>query len=157
MPTATVNRAEEGFMIRKLAVALAAAGAALSVSSSALALDCHNQSRGVSAGEYQLATTATPFLAFPIGVDPQTHQPVFWNVMPDFKGNWYLLALTEGAPEPTGTTIDVEWGFIPPGTVPFFPGGHGNYTNGQVDDLLGLAACPMARQDVHGIQSGACS
>jgi len=30
------------------------------------------------------------------------------------------------------------------------------YTNGAVDDLLGLAACPQARQVFHGIQSGAC-
>lgn len=144
-------------MVRKLLVALAAAAAALSVSSSVLALDCHNLSRDVSPAELQLATSAQPFLVFPIGTDPLTHKTVYWNVMPDFKGNWYLLALTEGAPEPAGTTIDVAWGFIPPGTVPFFPGGQGNYTNGRVDDLLGLAACPMARQDIHGIISAACS
>lgn len=147
-------------MVRKLLVALAAALAALSVSSSVLALDCHNLSRDVSPAELHVATSAQPFLVFPIGTDPQTGLTVYWNVMPDFKGNWYLLALTEGAPEPHGTTIDVAWGFIPPGTVPvpgLFPDYHGNYTNGQVDDLLGMAACPMARQDVHGIVSAACS
>jgi len=144
-------------MIKKLLVGLAAAVAALSVSTAALALDCRNVDRNVSPSDMTLATTATPFLSFPIGFDPQTQETVYWNVMPEMKGNWYLLALTEGAPEPDGTTIDVWWGFIPPGTVPFFPGGHGNYTNGQVDDLLGLAACPVARQDIHGIQSGACS
>ncbi len=32
-----------------------------------------------------------------------------------FKGNWYLLALTETAPQPAGSTVDIWWGFIPPG------------------------------------------
>ncbi len=36
------------------------------------------------------------------------------------------------------------------------PGSNGNYTNGRVDDLLGMAACPVARQDIHGIQSADC-
>jgi hypothetical protein len=143
-------------MIRRIAAAIAAAGAVVALATPALALDCHNVSRNVSPAEQTIATTQTPFLAFPIGLDPNTHQPVFWNVMPLFKGNWYLLALTEGAPEPVGTTIDIWWGFIPPGTVPSAPGGNGNYTNGKVDDLLGMAACPIARQDIHGIQSAAC-
>lgn len=143
-------------MVRRLVVALIAAGAMVAVATPALALDCHNISRNVSPAEQALATTQTPALAFPIGVDPSTNQTVFWNVMPLFKGNWYLLALTEGAPEPAGTTVDIWWGFIPPGTVPGFPGSNGNYTNGSVDDLLGMAACPVARQDIHGIQSGAC-
>ena len=143
-------------MIRRFAAALVAAGAVVALATPALALDCHNISRNVSPAEQTFATTQTPFLAFPIGVDPQTSQTVFWNVMPMFKGNWYLLALTETAPEPAGATIDIWWGFIPPGTVPGVPGSNGNYTNGRVDDLLGLAACPVARQDIHGIQSGAC-
>jgi hypothetical protein len=143
-------------MVKRLVSFVLAAGAVVALSSSAFALDCHNISRNVSASEQTFATTSQPFLSFPIGVDPASHQPVFWNVMPLFKGNWYLLALTEGAPEPVGTTIDIWWGFIPPGTVPGVPGSNGNYTNGKVDDLLGMAACPVARQDIHGIQSGAC-
>jgi hypothetical protein len=119
-------------------------------------LDCHNTSRDVSPDEQTFATTATPILSFPIGVDPSTQQMIFWNVMPDLKGNWYLLALTEGAPAPVGANVVTWWGFIPPGTVPNAPGANGNYANGRVDDLLGLAACPMARQTIHGIQSGAC-
>jgi hypothetical protein len=76
-----------------------------------------------------------------------------------FQGNWYVLAISEGGPEPEGagvTTLAVYWGFVPPGSVPGLPGSNGNYTNGKVDDLLGMAACPEVRQVVHGIQSGAC-
>lgn len=143
-------------MVKRIAAVVVAAGAALALATPALALDCHNISRNVSPAQQTFATTQQPFLDFPIGVDQGTGKTVFWNVMPMFQGNWYLLALTEGAPEPLGQTIDIWWGFIPPGTVPFAPGGNGNYTNGQVDDLLGMAACPVARQDIHGIQSGAC-
>ena len=143
--------------VRKAATALAViTTGVLGLALPASALDCHNVSRNVSATDEALAMSATPFLSFPIGVDPANHQPVFWNVMPEFKGNWYLLAITEGGPEPTGTTLVVWWGFVPPGTAPGLPGSNGNYTNGQVDDLLGMAACPTARQVVHGIQSGAC-
>jgi hypothetical protein len=148
-------------MKKPLLASLVAVIATVGISSTAWALDCHNVSRNVSSTEMVIATTGTPYLAFPIGVDPSNSQPIFWNIMPDFKGNWYLLTLTEGSPVPTGTVIDVWWGFIPPGSVPGpLPGGngsyHGNYTNGKVDDLLGMAACPVARQDIHGIQSGAC-
>lgn len=145
-------------MLKKLAVAVAAIGAGVtSFASSAFALDCHNTSRNVSADEYAFATTNAPALAFPIFQAPDGNM-VFWNVMPMFKGNWYLLAISEVAPEGTDGAITeaVWWGFIPPGSVPGFPGSNGNYTNGQVDDLLGLAACPMARQVYNGIQSGAC-
>lgn len=110
----------------------------------------------MSPSEYALATTQPPFLNFPVGYDPQTNQTVFWNIMPEFKGNWYLLAISEGAPEPQAQTVDVRWGFIPPGTVPGVPGSNGNYTNGSVEDLLGMAACPLVRQDVHGIHPEAC-
>jgi hypothetical protein len=143
-------------MRRRLILTLAAVAAALSMSTQTFALDCRNISRNVSPSEYTLATSAQPVMAFPVGYDPQTNQTVFWNAMPQFKGNWYLLALSEGAPEPQGQTVDVWWGFIPPGTVPIFPGAQGNYTNGSVDDLLGMAACPVVRQDIHGIQSDAC-
>lgn len=143
--------------LKKPAIAVAiSAVASLGAAGVASALDCHNISRNVSSNEYTFATTSAPVLDFPIGTDSSTGQTVFWNVMPEFKGNWYLLALSEGGPEPSGTTVDVWWGFIPPGTVAIFPGGNGNYTNGKVEDLLGLAACPVARQDIHGIQSGAC-
>lgn len=144
-------------MVRRFLVALAAAGAALGVSSQAFALDCHNTSRNVSPSEYAFATTSAPLLVFDLGFQgPQGE--VFWNVMPLFKGNWYLLTLSEGAPagQAGAYAADVWWGFIPPGTVPFMPGGSGNYTNGSVDDLLGLAACPEARQVFNGVQSGAC-
>jgi hypothetical protein len=143
-------------VVRRLLAVVISVVAAVGFSTQVLALDCHNISRNVSSAEQTFATSQTPFLAFPIGVDPQTSKTVFWNVMPMFKGNWYLLALTEGAPEPVGATIDIWWGFIPPGTVPGVPGSNGNYTNGRVNDLLGLAACPVARQDIHGIVSGAC-
>lgn len=144
-------------MLRSFVLTAAAVVAGLSMTTQAFALDCRNVSRSVSPSEYSLATTSQPLLSFPIGFDPATSQEVYWNVMPQLKGNWYLLALSEGAPEPTGTTVTVWWGFIPPGTVPFAPGSSGNYTNGQVDDLLGIAACPIARQDIHGIQSEACN
>jgi hypothetical protein len=143
-------------VVRRTVVALVGACAALAFATPVFALDCHNISRNVSPAEQAFAKTATPFVSFSIGADPQTGQPVFWNVMPLFKGNWYLLALSEGAPEPAGTTIDIWWGFIPPGTVPGVPGSNGNFTNGRVDDLLGMAACPVARQDIHGIVSAAC-
>lgn len=150
-------------MIRRFIGATATVGAALlALATPAFALDCHNISRNVSPAEYNFATTNSAFegIAFPVGVDPANNDAlVFWNVMPMFKGNWYLLAISENGPEPQGsgvTTLAVYWGFIPPGTVPFFPGGHGNYTNGQVDDLLGMAACPQVRQILSGIQSGAC-
>ncbi|HZE15862.1 MAG TPA: hypothetical protein VE197_09205 [Mycobacterium sp.] len=146
--------------LRKIAAAVAAGAAvAVAVASSASAVDCRNLSRHVSAADDAVATTATPLMDFPIGVDPNNGQTVYWNIMPDFHGNWYLLALSEGGPEPTGSTVDVLWGFIPPGTVtdaPGIPGVNGQYTNGQVDDLLGLSACPVARQDIHGIVSEAC-
>jgi hypothetical protein len=144
--------------IRKAAVALAVSGAAvLGLALPASALDCHNTSRNVSPAEQALATTATPIVSFDLQfTDPNTGQEVFWNVMPDIKGNWYLLAITEGGPAPDGTNVATWWGFIPPGTVPAFPGANGNYTNGKVDDLLGMSACPEARQLFHGIQSGAC-
>jgi hypothetical protein len=157
MPDTTVDSMEETSMRRRLILPLAAVLAALSMSTQAFALDCRNISRNVSPSEYSLATTASPVLAFPVGYDLQTNQAVFWNIMPDFKGNWYLLALSEGAPEPSGQTVDVWWGFIPPGTIPGLPGSSGNYTNGSVDDLLGMAACPVVRQDIHGIQSNACN
>ena len=144
-------------MIRRFVVALAAAATALSAGSQALALDCHNVSRNVSASEYSFATTTDPLLSFDLGfAGPQGE--VFWNVMPKFKGNWYLVALTEGGPENSAgvTTAAVWWGFIPPGTVPLVPGGNGNYLNGNADDLLANSACPEARTLFHGIQSGAC-
>ena len=150
-------------MIRRFIGATAVVGAALlALATPAFALDCHNVSRNVTASEYAFATSNHAFdgLAFPVGYDPANNdETVFWNVMPMFKGNWYLLSITEGAPEPeaTGaTTLAVYWGFVPPGTFPGLPGGNGNYTNGQVDDLLGNAACPQVRQVVSGIQSGAC-
>src|SRR6266704_3512586 len=102
-------------MVRRLLAVLVSMVAALGFSTQVLALDCHNISRNVSPAEQAFATSQTPFLAFPIGVDPQTSKTVFWNVMPMFKGNWYLLALTEGAPEPVGATIDIWWGWIAPG------------------------------------------
>ena len=145
-------------MFRTLFVGLVVAGAIIvALSSQAFALDCHNISRDVSPAEHTFATTTDPVLSFDLGfAGPQGE--VFWNVMPLFKGTWYLLALTEGAPENQSgaTTAAVWWGFIPPGTVPGVAGSNGNYTNGAVDDLLGLAACPQARQVFHGIQSGAC-
>lgn len=156
-------------MIAKFVAGTAAAGAALfGISSPAFALDCHNVSRNVSPAEYSIATTTTPFLSIDLGPGPVGE--IVWNVIPDLKGNWYLLDLSEntgvvdvpgsgGIVADPGTVIQTDavwWGFIPPGTVPFAPGASGNYTNGQVDDLLGLAACPTARQLYHGIQSGAC-
>ena len=143
-------------MVRKALFTVVVGVAILGLSSPAFALDCHNVDRNVSSAEQAFATSATPIVSFSIGVDPGTGQTIFWNVMPDLKGNWYLLALTEVAPAPVGTNVVTWWGFIPPGTVAFAPGAHGNYTNGQVDDLLGLSACPVARQVIHGIQSGAC-
>lgn len=143
-------------MVKRIFALPLAAIAVVAFGTSALALDCHNVSRNVSPAEQALATTTQPLLSFPIGVDPSNGQPVFWNVMNDLKGNWYLLALSEGAPEPAGVNIDIWWGFIPPGTVSIAPGANGNYTNGKVDDLLGMAACPVARQDIHGIVSAAC-
>lgn len=145
-------------MFKKFAVAVTAAGAiTMSLATSAFALDCHNISRNVSAAQLTFAANTNPALVFPIFRAPDGNT-VFWNVMPMFKGNWYLLAITEVAPEnqPGAITEAVWWGFIPPGSVPFFPGGNGNYTNGKVDDLLGISACPMARQVYNGIQSGAC-
>lgn len=144
-------------MVRKLLVALAAAGTALGMSTQALALDCHNISRNVSPSEYAFATTTDSLLSFDLQFQGPAGE-VYWNVMPMLKGNWYLLTLTEGGPvnTPGVTVAAVWWGFIPPGTVAFAPGGNGNYTNGKVDDLLGMAACPVARQLFHGIQSGAC-
>ena len=145
-------------MLKKLAVAATVAGAiVMSLATSAFDLDCHNISRNVSAGQVTFAENNDPVLVFPLFQAPDGNT-VFWNVMPMFKGNWYLLAITEVAPENQSGAITeaVWWGFIPPGTVPEFPGGNGNYTNGKVDDLLGMAACPVARQVYHGIQSQAC-
>lgn len=144
--------------MRKAATGLAVSAAAvLGLALPASALDCHNVSRNVSPSEQALATSATPIISFDLGfTDPNTGQEVFWNVMPDLKGNWYLLAITEGGPAPDGTNVATWWGFIPPGTASIAPGANGNYTNQQVEDLLGLAACPTARQLFNGIQSGAC-
>lgn len=54
---------------------------------------------------------------------------------PVVEGNWVWLP-SIGVPEPV-------WGFAPPGgpdSVAFaLPGASGNYTNGQADDLLGVA------------------
>ena len=70
------------------------------------------------------------------------------------KGHWVYVGDT--------------WLFITPGTtsldgidVSSLPGSSGNYTNGQADDLLGVAGQHSAglcttRQQSHGIQSGAC-
>lgn len=146
-------------MLKKFAVAATVAGAiAMSMATSAFALDCHNISRNVSASQVTFAENTDPFLPIDLMFQAPDGNEVFWNVMPMFKGNWYLLAITEVAPEnqPGAITEAVWWGFIPPGTDPGVPGANGNYTNGQVDDLLGMAACPMARQLYHGIQSGAC-
>lgn len=80
---------------------------------------------------------------------------------PVVTGNWVWLP-SIGIPEPT-------WGFAPPGALDSqligLPGRRGNYTNGQTDDLLGIAAAhssrvcstPTRTTDPHGINSGACA
>jgi hypothetical protein len=80
---------------------------------------------------------------------------------PVVTGNWVWLP-SVGIPEPV-------WGFAPPGGFDSellgFPGSNGNYTNGQADDLLGVAAAhsagvcstPTRTTDPHGINSGACA
>lgn len=146
-------------MIRK-AMAVAGLVAGLTATAApAYALDCRNVDRHVSAEQTAFAATGTPILNFPIGYDPTTGKYVIWDVMPEFQGNWYLLAIREGTDptQPGDTLVTAWWGFIPPGTVPGLPGSNGNYTNGQVDDLLGMAACAEARQAIHGIQSQACA
>lgn len=154
---------------RKAAVGIAVTAAAvLGLALPASALDCHNVSRNVSPADYTIATTTAPLISIDLGPGPVGE--IVWNVIPDLKGNWYLIDLTENSgvvdvPNSGGIVADpgivlqtdaVWWGFLPPGTVPIAPGANGNYTNGQVEDLLGMAACAQARQFVHGIQSGAC-
>lgn len=75
-------------------------------------------------------------------------------------GNWVWLP-SIGEPFPA-------WGFAPPGgpdsVAINLPGANGNYTNGKVDDLLGVAAqnspalCanPNQTTGAHGIVTGAC-
>jgi hypothetical protein len=155
-------------VIRKLMSAVAVVGGVVvALAPQAFALDCHNVSRAVSPAEYTIATTTTPLLSVDLGSGPVGE--IVWNVIPYLKGNWYLVDLTENSgvvdyPHSpivanAGTVIQTDavwWGFIPPGTFSGAPGGSGNYTNGQVDDLLGMSACPTARQLYQGIQSGAC-
>lgn len=79
---------------------------------------------------------------------------------PVIAGNWVWL--------PSIGIPDAAWGFAPPGGADSqssgLPGSNGNYTDGQVDDLLGVAAAhstgvcstPTRTTDPHGINSGAC-
>lgn len=121
---------------RALAVGGLAAAALIGSAGAALADDCANVSRAPA----------------PCGMNCTTG--------PVIEGNWVWLP-SIGVPEPA-------WGFAPPGgpdSVAFgLPGSNGNYTNGQVADLLGVAAThstqvcltPSRTTQPHGIQSGAC-
>ena len=80
--------------------------------------------------------------------------------VPVITGNWVWL--------PSIGIPNAAWGFAPPGGADSqssgLPGSNGNYTDGQVDDLLGVAAAhstgvcstPTRTTDPHGINSGAC-
>lgn len=121
-------------MLKKLVAGLALGAAVVAVPATAFADSCANVSRP----------------APPCGTSCST---------PILDGNWVWLPSLDAL---VGATLPPIWGFLPPGgpdaQIIGSPGAGGNYTNGQVEWLLGMSAiCTKgvpSRQTSHGIQSG---
>jgi hypothetical protein len=90
---------------------------------------------GIAAGAFMLSTAGAALADDCANVSRAPASCGFTCSAPVIEGNWVWLP-SIGVPFPA-------WGFAPPGgpdsVANGFPGANGNYTNGQAEDLLGVA------------------